>query len=94
MRYDMNTNFFEISTRSQDDYTIFADVINQGIDGHLEAFTKSDFSQSDGRAYFNFHVNELSILLRRLNELEDDGNDEAGRWADDIVSVHYGIETA
>lgn len=74
--------FFPITTPlgSEDD-KLFVSIVNQGIDSHLEGFTKSKFSQQGGRRIFNFHVSELPILLRRLEEL---GTEEALSWKDDI----------
>ncbi len=67
------------------DYKMFVGVINQGIDSHLEGFTKSKFLPylNDGqrRMLFGFHKSELPILLRRLDELE---NEDADSWASDI----------
>ena len=74
------------------DAVLFTNVINQGIDAHLEAFTESNFSNdlSESRLYMYFAESELSILLRRLLELE---TDEADLWATDIVYSQYGHET-
>lgn len=74
------------------DRTLFANVVNQGIDARLEAFTKSKFHSDETRLYCEFHHDEISILLRRLNEFAEAGDEEADRWADDIVDVHYGYE--
>ena len=65
------------------DYKLFAGIVNQGIDSHLEGFTKSKFEKSarPGRFLFNFHKSELPILLRRL---EEEGTEEADSWAEDI----------
>lgn len=65
---------------SQDD-KLFISVVNQGIDSHLEGFTKSKFETRDGRRIFNFNKSELPLLLRRLQEL---GTEEALSWKDDI----------
>lgn len=73
-----------------DDYKMFADIINQGIDSRLEAFTRSSFKQSDTRLNMIFSTYEVSILLRRLLELEDIA---AGQWVDDIVYTQYGFES-
>jgi len=79
---------FEISChRISEDFLMFRSVINQGIDSRLEAFTESDFTTADMRLYMNFSDSELSVLLRRLLELEDD---HADQWVDDIVEAKYG----
>lgn len=70
------------------DFNMFKDVINQGIDSHLESFTKSRFLPylNDGqrRMLFGFHKSELPILLRRLDAMSDEGNEDASSWASDI----------
>jgi len=82
------------------DVDLFIRVINQGIDGRLEAFTKSKFTIKEGRLFLLFHRDEMAVLLRRLDEIADKAEDEddseradqANRWATDIIQVHYGIE--
>lgn len=81
-----NKEFLPITTPvgSPDD-KLFTEVINQGIDSHLEGFTKSKFeiknSSLGNRRIFNFHRTEIPILLRRLEEI---GTEEAFQWKDDI----------
>jgi hypothetical protein len=96
---DGNTtnDYFPITTPlgSADD-KLFAGIVNQGIDSHLEGFTKSNFSvqvlpkdsPSSKRRIFNFHNSELPILLRRLEEL---GTEEALQWKDDIENYDNNI---
>ena len=67
------------------DSKLFTDIVNQGIDSHLEAFTASKFSQRDGRLVLDFDLVELPILVRRLEELED--NEAAQSWASDIIET-------
>lgn len=79
-------DFFEITAPvNSEDAEMFVRIVNQGIDSHLEAFTKSKFDVRQGtlgtRRSFNFHKDELPILLRRLREL---GTEEGDQWADDI----------
>ena len=71
------------------DEGIFIRAVNQGIDSRLEGFTKSKFTDNGRRAILNFDESELPVLIRRLIELE---SYQAERWADDIISAHYGIE--
>lgn len=59
-------------------------VVNQGIDPHLEAFTESKFSRKGMHHVFNFHVSELPLLVRRLEEMEED---ESDMWAADIRAL-------
>lgn len=85
--------FFPITTPvgSEDD-RLFTGIVNQGIDSHLEGFTKSTFDVKDGslgkRRVFNFHTSELPILLRRLEEL---GTEEALQWKDDIENYDNNV---
>jgi hypothetical protein len=80
-----NTNeFLPITTPiGSDDDKLFIDVVNKGIDSHLEGFIKSKFGTRDNRRIFDFHISELPILLRRLEEI---GTDEALQWKSDIES--------
>lgn len=57
---------------------------NQGIDSHLEAFTRSKHRWEDGRLYLDIHRDELSILTRRLRELD---TQNAEVWAEDIETI-------
>jgi hypothetical protein len=81
-----NPDFLPITTPvgSPDD-KLFTEVVNQGIDSHLEGFTKSKFeiknSSLGNRRIFNFHREEIPILLRRLEEI---GTPEAQQWKEDI----------
>ena len=78
--------YLEITTPigSEDD-KLFTDVINQGIDSHLEGFTQSKFDVKDTslgkRRVLNFHTSEVPLLVRRLEEI---GTDEAMMWAENI----------
>ena len=63
------------------DAKLFMAVINQGIDAHLEAFTKSKFKIEGHRIYMDFDESEIKILTRRLREMD---TEEAEMWACDI----------
>ncbi len=75
------------------DDKLFTDIVNQGIDSHLEGFTKSKFeiknASTGNRKVFNFHKSEIPILIRRLQEL---GTPEADQWADDIQNYDKNIQ--
>lgn len=71
------------------DFKLFAGIVNQGIDSHLEGFTKSEFNRKGDRFLFNFHTSEIPILLRRLREL---GTEEGDMWADDIENYESDAE--
>lgn len=64
-----------------EDYKLFKEVINQGIDSHLEAFTASTFKTWERRLYCDFDPAEIPILIRRLEEI---GSEEALSWVEDI----------
>jgi hypothetical protein len=88
-----NNQYFPITTPvSSEDDKLFTGLVNQGIDSHLEGFTKSTFDVKDSglgkRRVFNFHTSELPILLRRLEEL---GTEEALQWKDDIENYDNNI---
>lgn len=74
------TNFFPIETPySSKDYEIMKNVVNMGIDSHLEAFVKSEFKKSpnfNNKFLWNIHDSELPILYRRLEQLYDKNGDE------------------
>lgn len=79
-------NFIVITTPiGSQDFELFREVVNKGIDSHLEAFTKSVFKQEGNRYHFKFHKSEKEILLRRLQEMADaTENEEIERWISDI----------
>jgi hypothetical protein len=88
----LSSDYLEITTPigSSDD-KMFVEIVNQGIDPHLEGFTKSKFSVKDTslgkRRVYNFHKDEISTLIRRLQEF---GTEEAESWAYDIEN--YEVE--
>ena len=72
----------------REDYVVFAEAWNQGIDSHLEALTErsSVEEKSDRfgtRAHISIHPEELPVLIRRLL---GNGSDEAGSLATDILT--------
>lgn len=80
------SDFFEMELRGAD-RKMGIDVVNQGIDSHLEGFTQSSFSD-DGRTLFaKVHPDEVSIFIRRLREYEDE---DADLLADDIEGILEG----
>lgn len=83
-------DYFPITVKNQKDFEIFKNVVNKGIDSHLEGFTKSKFKTTEnslGKAFlFNFHMSELPILLRRLEYLSDlTGDEEYYDWLQVIL---------
>ncbi len=81
---------------SVEDAEIILEVLNQGIDSRLEGFKRSTFQYSPGPAgfklYASIHPSEMTTLLRRLlevSEVEDsDAGDDAGNLAD-FLTLHY-----
>lgn len=82
-----------VPTNSEDE-KLFKNVVNQGIDSRLTAFTKSKFTYKElgTRLYLYFHPNEIEILLRRLDKIADNGNENAFLWESDIISNFYDKE--
>ena len=76
-RPPLDTDYLKIEVHpASDDFRLFESLVNQGIDAHLEGFTLSEFGfrryDSLGlRAYFNFHLSEIHLLIRRLEESPD-----------------------
>ena len=70
---------------ASDDYTMFKLAIDQGIDSHLEGFTKSTFKLESGsfgaRLEIDLDRDEIPTMVRRLREQY---SDIADSWADDI----------
>lgn len=66
---------------SSEDYPLFHDIINQGIDSHLEAFTESKFYRFGPQLIMDIADTEIPLLIRRLRE---HGTAEAEVWAEDI----------
>ncbi len=91
--------FLEIEVREgSDDYFMFQYIVNQGIDSHLEGFTLSEFGyryyESVGlRAFFHFHKSEIPILVRRMEEAEEDIDCDIREivlgWVDEIRDYEF-----
>ena len=75
-----------------DDYKLFTDVVNMGIDARLTGFTRSKFYYTDlgSRLNLDFDMAEIEILLRRLSDIEDES---AESWVSDIIYSIYDVET-
>jgi hypothetical protein len=86
--YMKNTDFIDINCPiGSFDFNLFKGIVNQGIDSHLEAFTQSEFfidPKNKNRFTFNFHKDEIYVLLRRL---EEKGQEEYLIWKNDIALV-------
>jgi len=74
-----------VSTHTED-FSIFKEVINKGLDARLEAFTESEFYIRDDRLYLDIDDSEIQILIRRLLEV---GTEDADNWAEDIINYTY-----
>lgn len=66
-----------------DDFDLFASVVNDGIDSHLEAV----FTTQDGRNVTIEDTASMRCFLRRCIERWEQGNEEAGDLASDILST-------
>jgi len=73
-------NGYSMTIKNQGTWTAIFNAVNQGIDAHLEGFTRSKFD--NGKV--NIHPEEMTTLLRRLYE---DGSEEAWRLRTDILST-------
>lgn len=92
-------DFLEIEVRAgSDDFFMFQYIVNQGIDSRLEGFTLSVFGyryyESVGlRAFFHFHKSEIPILIRRMEEAEEDINCDIREivmgWVDEIRDYEF-----
>lgn len=85
----MSKEFISIGCHpSGTDAKMFIEVINQGIDAHLEGFTKSKFyytAEGIGQRFkIELHRSEVSIMVRRLRER---GLENSDQWADDIEEL-------
>ena len=85
-------DFFPIETPySSEEYKIMKDVVNVGIDSHLEAFTKSEFKKSpnwNNKFLWNIHNSELPLLYRRMEELYNKTqNEDVLDFMNDIQDV-------
>lgn len=77
---------YSMTIKSQKEWQAIASAVNQGIDAHLEAFTRSTFDPKTGRCLV--HPEELHVLLRRLF---DSGDEESWSLRSGILST-LGIE--
>jgi hypothetical protein len=62
-------NGYPMIIKSKEEWKAIAKAVNEGIDAHLEAFTKSSFNAITGEILI--HPTELHILLRRLGESDN-----------------------
>lgn len=63
-------NGYSMTIRSQTEWTAIANAVNQGIDSHLEGFTRSKFDPKTGECLI--HPEEMTTFLRRLSESNDE----------------------
>ena len=74
------------------DDLLIVDVVNQGIDSHLQAITDSSFIRSEsGRLICDISPNDLRVIIRRLLESDDDDIESAENLVLDIAGT-IGIE--
>jgi len=75
-------NGYDMQIRSQEEWATLVTVVNQGIDSHLEGFTKSVFDSSTGNC--TIAPDEMKVLLRRLYE---EGSEDSWSLRTDILST-------
>jgi hypothetical protein len=63
---------YSMQIKNQDEWKTISDVVNQGIDSHLEGFTRSKFDHNTGKCII--HPEEMTTFLRRLYEAGDDSS--------------------
>ena len=61
---------YNMHIKNAEEWKMIAEAVNQGIDAHLEGFTRSKFDNKTGQ--ITIHPEELHILLRRLADLDTD----------------------
>lgn len=61
---------YRMHIKSQAEWAAIAKAVNQGIDSHLEGFTRSTFDSKTGQCLI--HPAEMTTFLRRLYEAGDD----------------------
>ncbi len=65
---------YPMNIKSQKEWDVIVAAVNQGIDSHLEGFTKSEFD--NGICFV--HPDELHILVRRLLESDNEYAEDLG----------------
>lgn len=88
----VGNSYYDISFPicSGDTKTII-EAVNQGIDSHLEAITDLKLNVAENRSEFQFNCADLIVLLRRLYEMSENGNENAGCLHSNILYT-LGIE--
>ena len=61
---------YPMTIKSQKEWNVIAQAVNQNIDSHLEAFTRSAFHSDTGVCII--HPDEMPTFLRRLYEAGDE----------------------
>ena len=79
-------NGYPMTIRSQNEWAAIANAVNQGIDSHLEGFTRSKFDSKTGECLV--HPEEMFTFLRRLFE---NGDEESWGLRSSILET-LGIE--
>jgi len=77
---------YSMHIKNQNEWSVIAKAVNQGIDSHLEGFSRSTFDNKTGNCLI--HPEEMTTFLRRLAESSDE---EAWILRTDILST-LGIE--
>ena len=80
-----------MTIRNKKEWKIIANVVNVGIDAHLEAITVSKFDNGD----CEIAPNDLCVFLRRLSEgdvYEDESDWEVGQSLMDSILNSLGFD--
>lgn len=67
----INNEFYSMTLVGEDS-ELMVEIINQGIDSHLEAFTESTFNGNENRLICNVSPKDMLVLLRRLEESDNE----------------------
>lgn len=85
---------FTMTIRSNVEWRVIANCVNQGIDSHLEAITDSSFDASTGEC--SVSPQDLCVLLRRLGDYdfteEDETDPDNDEWSK-AISLQSSILT-
>ena len=77
---------YSMHIKDKNEWSALAKAVNQGIDAHLEGFTRSKFDSKTGQCLI--HPDEMTTLLRRLFE---NGDEESHNLRSAILET-LGIE--
>lgn len=90
-----DSNRFPMVVVDPEELRVMCAVVAQGIDSHLEAFTSSEFTRSTALGHPRLQCRisraDFPVLIRRLREMADEGDDAAERLVG-VILESLGIE--